>query len=162
MRDPRAAPLYPGAPEAARRVLSGSSASLPGFREFLAGLGVRRIELDVLPQGISLELRGSGIAASLHVPFAVIATGRPCAAGSLHLDPADRFRFDLPCREECRDWTLERRDLGPPSGGECGPVLLEKGNSLCWTAGGEALAGALGALDRIGADRAVISFDLPA
>jgi hypothetical protein len=160
MRDPRAAPIYPRTTPAARRVLSGSSASLPAYRRFLVEMGIRRIELDALPQGIGLDLRGSGIAAALHIPFGAVATGRPCLAGSLHLDPADRLRFDLPCCMECRDWTVELRDVRPPFGPES-LILLQKGNALFYAVEGEILAEALGSLERIGADRVVMAFDLP-
>jgi hypothetical protein len=160
LRDPRAAPIYGQATPAARAVLSGSSASLPAFRRFLLEMGIRRIELDALPQGSGLDLRGSGIAAALHLPFGAVATGRPCLAGSLHLEPADRLRFDLPCGEECRDWTVELRDPRPPFGpGDL--VLLEKGNTLFYGVEGSWLSQWFGPLERIGIDRVVVAFDLP-
>lgn len=47
-------------------------------RVYLEGMGVRRVELDNLPQGMSSDFSKSGLTASLYHPYGYVTTTRYC------------------------------------------------------------------------------------
>lgn len=161
MRDPRVAPFFSGGPAEARKALSGSSASLPAYRRFLLDSGVRRIELDLLYQGIDLDLAGTGLRSTLWLPFGYVATGRICLSGSLHHPRTDKFRYDLPCRHECQEHSVELRNTRSPFEESRDLVLWQRGNTVFYPFEGKPLEEALESLERIGADRVALELDLP-
>ncbi len=161
MRDPRAAPFYAEGPEDGFLALAQSSATLPLYRRFLRGLGVRRIELDSLYQGIELDLKRSGLRSTIYLPFGYVASGRICLSGSLHLPREDKFRFDLPCRHECQDYAVELKNSRSPYLESRDLSLFQRGNTVFYPQEGKYLDQALGSLDRIGIDRVVLELDVP-
>ena len=161
MRDPRVAPFYSAGPAEARKALSGSSARLPTYQRFLLDSGVRRLELDPLLQGIDQDLAGTGLRSTLWLPFGYAASGRICLSGSLHLPRADKFRYDLPCRHECQEHSVELRNSRSPFAESRDLVLWQRGNTVFYPVTGKPLEDALDGLARIGADRLVLQLDLP-
>jgi hypothetical protein len=161
MRDPRVAPFYSTGPAEARKALSGSSARLPAYQRFLLDAGVRRIELDPLLQGIDQDLDGTGLRSTLWLPFGYAASGRICVSGSLHLPRADRFRYDLPCRHECQEDSVELRNTRSPFAESRDLVLWRRGNTVFYPVLGKPLEDAIESIPRIGADRVVLELDLP-
>jgi hypothetical protein len=55
-----------------------SAVDYPVVRTYIENLGVDRVELDNLPQGISSEFSGSGLAASIYTPYGYLTTTRYC------------------------------------------------------------------------------------
>ena len=75
------------------------------FSAFLSGRGIRRVELDNLLQGLSLdEFRGRGIGCSLHVPFGYISVSRSCPHSRNRGSPVNK-----PAGGNCRRECLENR-----------------------------------------------------
>ncbi len=161
MRDPRVTPFFSTGPPEARKALSGSSARLTVYQRFLADWGVRRLELDPLYQGIDLDLDGTGLRSTLWLPFGYVASGRICLSGSLHLSREDKFRYDLPCRHECQEYSVELGNTRSPFAESRDLVLWQRGNTVFYPLEGKPLEDALASLDRIGADRIALELDLP-
>jgi hypothetical protein len=161
MRDPRVAPFYADGPAEGLKALSQSSATLPIYRRFLVEMGVGRIELDALYQGIDLELGATGLQGTLYLPFGYVASGRICLSGSLHLPKEDKFRFDLGCRHECQDYTVELKNSRSPYQESRELALYQRGNTVFYPQEGKYLDQALQSLDRIGIDRVVVELDTP-
>ena len=101
MRDPRVETLQPrdlGSDRWPGAWRWGSSSS-PAWRELAAACGVGRVEVDWTFQG--LESTGPrGFDVSLHLPFALVATGRTCLACG-PAGPVDGYGADLACAREC-------------------------------------------------------------
>jgi hypothetical protein len=108
LRDPRVTHYLASAPAPAEahRALRQSGVAAPAFRRFLARLGIERVEFDHPPQGLDMDFRQLGLAASLYLPYGYIATGRVCMIGSLHLPAAEKFDVESICRRECHHYTF--------------------------------------------------------
>lgn len=94
IKDPR----LPGpdwAPQCAPALDSGVLQSL------FSRLGFDRVELDV-PLFPTAELFSRlPFRKGVHLPFAYVAKGRMCRAGSIHLPGPERFAVGRDCRKEC-------------------------------------------------------------
>ena len=94
------------------------------FSAFLSDCGVKRVELDNLLQGISLdEFRGRGIYCSLYTPFGYITVSRSCPH-RCRRDLSSDTVADSICRREClenRYW-LRHPQMPVP--------LISKGNAV--------------------------------
>lgn len=88
------------------------SLDVPLYRDFLCDQGVGRVELDNVLQGIDLDLGGTGLRASLYVPFGYIATTRLCLAASCDRHGMEDEVGIFSCRRECRRFTFELDQLG--------------------------------------------------
>ena len=161
MRDPRVTPFYDQGPQPAREALASSSLSISLFQDFLRSRGVARVEFDALYQGIALDLKATGLAGSIYLPFGYVATGRICVFAALHHSKEDKFRFDIPCRHECQDWSIEQRDSRSPYEEARDLTLFRRGNTVFYPQQGDFLEQALATLDQIGIDRVVLELDLP-
>ncbi len=87
--------------------------------QYLMKLGVKRIELDNLLQGIK---RDSPLYASLYYPWAYVSTTRLCLTNSIG-NRIESLRTIFPCKKDCYEWsfTMKHPDM---------PVdLILKGNS---------------------------------
>lgn len=111
-RGPRLAELATRFNPATADYFRTCSLDVPLYREFLGERGVRRVELDNVLQGIDLDLRGTGLSASLYVPWGYIATTRLCLAASCDRHGMEDEVGILPCRKECRRFTFELDQLG--------------------------------------------------
>ncbi len=148
LRDPRLPPDRvdaQGSPEAAR-ALRQASVTSPPFRSMLASLGVRRVELDPVVQGLAMDFESMGLAPALHAPFGYVTTGRVCLFAALHQPAARRFEVGAPCRMECRSFSATMRDA--PSGGA---ALITAGNTVFQRHERPVIAQALAALAAPGA-----------
>ncbi|MDD5128106.1 MAG: hypothetical protein PHO40_00420 [Candidatus Omnitrophica bacterium] len=94
------------------------------FSAFLLDCGIKRVELDNLLQGVSLdEFRGKGICCSLYIPFGYITVSRSCPH-RCRRDLSSDTVADSICRREClenRYW-LRHPQMPVP--------LISKGNAV--------------------------------
>jgi len=103
------------------------SLDVPHYRAFLQERGVARVELDNVLQGIDLDLGGTGIRASLYVPFGYIATTRLCLAASCDRHGMEDHVGIFPCRKECRRFTFDLAQVGTTV------PQIRKGNTVFFT-----------------------------
>ena len=109
LRDPRITGAYAAtdAPGQALVTLRRSNLDSTSYTGFLSGLGIRRVELDNLPQGTDLEFAGPQVKAAVYVPFGFISTSRICMAAGLHYPKRDKFQPGAACHHECQAHLLE-------------------------------------------------------
>lgn len=109
LRDPRVMNQYAGATPShpSLTVLQQSNLSAPSYLGLLEEFGVRRVELDHLPQGTDTSFRRHGIKVSVALPYGVISTSRVCQAAGLGYRKPDKFQPAAPCRHECQTHLLE-------------------------------------------------------
>jgi hypothetical protein len=94
----------------------------PRYARWLRRRGVREVETDPVAGALALP-QDLGLSFRLHLPWAVVATGRCCPAASLRLPGAERVGAGGDCGRECRGWcTVETPPGGPP--------LWQRGNTL--------------------------------
>ncbi|MHB8983745.1 MAG: hypothetical protein ACYC4E_00120, partial [Carboxydocellales bacterium] len=116
IRDPRVAGTFARDVDASKSVSSKGipSAGAGVFRRFgvtnrvrclLKSMGVVRIELDNLLQGIDLNFPQLNLAGSLYYPYGCVTTGRACLMGSLDLPAEEKFKPRPNCRRQCREYT---------------------------------------------------------
>ncbi len=87
--------------------LSQSQASSPQFLKILSSLGVKRVELDNLLQGIGTDLGGTGFAASLYTPLVFVAATRMCLLANAGKISASKEVGILPCNQECSQFQFK-------------------------------------------------------
>ncbi len=89
-----------------------STSDVPITRDFLKTLGIRRIELDNLLQGLE---RDNDIPGSLYYPFGYITTTRLCLSNSC-TNRKESLRAIFPCGKECQrlSFTLTHKDMPVP------------------------------------------------
>lgn len=104
----------PRVPRGQGPTLAQSDLALPAFPAMLRSLGISRVETDLPPDRLGLDLSQMGLRGSLHVPFGHVAWGRACMVGSLHLPVQRKFQPGAPCRQECREILAELRSEGLP------------------------------------------------
>lgn len=162
LRDPRVTHYLASAPapEEAHRALRQSGVTAPVFRRFLARLGVERVEFDHLPQGLDMDFRELGIAASLYLPYGAIASGRVCMIGSLHLPAPGKFDVESICRKECRLYTFAFECSSSPYA-DRDQEFLEKGNTYFYYQDAGMMAAAAELVERLGIGRIVYEPGLP-
>lgn len=82
--------------------LQGLSLSNEAYRQELKRLGVGRVDLDIVPQGVSIHPRDWQLEFSCYFPWGYLAGGRNCpTAGTI--DPRRRYVVaDSPCPRPCR------------------------------------------------------------
>lgn len=149
-RGPRLADLVDRFNAATADYFRTCSLDVPIYREFLLQERVARVELDNVLQGIDLCLDGTGLYASIYVPFGYIATTRLCLAAACDTHGMEDEVGVLPCKQECRDYTFEVQPHGAAS------VQLRKGNTVFFE--NTRLPDNLG---RNGIDRVVVEPTLP-
>lgn len=117
----------PRVPVGSGPTLKQTDLALPGFVGMLKSQGVSRVEIDLPPARLGMDLRPLGLSGSLHLPFGHVAWGRACMVGSLHLPYERKFEPGAPCRQECRGLLAE---LHPPAGSPALPArLFHRGNT---------------------------------
>jgi len=162
LRDPRIMRqlVTAPAPEGTLAALQQSSVTVPVYRRFLAHLGIARVEFDHVIQGLDMDFRRLGLAASLYVPFGYIATGRACLMGSLRLPARKKFDVEAPCHRECQRYTLRFRYADSPFDTPA-QEFLQRGNTFFYFQDRELIASAGRMVERLGIDRIVYQPDLP-
>lgn len=59
------------------KIMRQTSFTVPEYRDFLIALGIERVDIDILPQG--LDLTGcEGFSLGVHVPYGYLTSGRTC------------------------------------------------------------------------------------
>jgi hypothetical protein len=106
--------------------LRNSSLQNPSYGLLVSRFGVKRVELDALPQGTSFDV--PGLAASLYFPFAFISTARVCQAAGLGYRKEEKFQPGAPCRHECQTHQLTYTYTDSPFANRDQQFLL-KGNT---------------------------------
>lgn len=108
-RGPRLLRIAARMPKAAVTHFQRANVDVPHTTAFLRTMGIQRVELDNLLQGIR---RGNGLPASLYYPYGYISTTRLCLM--MNGDrPGKNLRSLGTCRQECRhyDVTLRHDDM---------------------------------------------------
>jgi len=105
-RDPRIAG-FSNAPEELVQNLKLSHAESGLFREMLKGLGVKRVELDNLSQGIGTSLENTGMKATLYWPIAFVSATRFCLTANCDKISSRKKIGIFPCGLECRAYRFE-------------------------------------------------------
>lgn len=153
--------LKPGkAPPGALDALKDCGYSNSDYDEVLTDHGIGRVEFDIPPQGLAVQL-GEGIRKSVHVPFAYIATGRNCMPGSLNAQPVHKFTPATPCTKECTRWLLQMKQKNKtpdPSGDEA--LLFQRGNTVFFLEEPALIEEVLSGADGNGLDRVVVDAGL--
>ncbi|MEW5946514.1 MAG: hypothetical protein AB1742_09980 [bacterium] len=93
--------------------LRNSSLSVGLFQKFIRKEGVRRLEFDPLPQGMSAPAKEGSFRLSLHYPWVYITSSRICEMGAMGLDRDEKFTPGGECGFECRRY-IAQWDLAAP------------------------------------------------
>lgn len=131
LRDPRLTPrfLFPDSPPAPLTAMQQCSLTLPGFLEVLGELGVDRVEIDNLFQGMAVDFPALGLRSALHIPFGYVTRGRICLIGNQQMAPERKFGALSPCRRECLEVEVRLRDRNRrPDGGVYD--YMQRGNTI--------------------------------
>lgn len=113
LRDPRVMGLYAEAgPGPTLTVLQGSNLDNRAYTAMLERFGVKRAEIDGLPQGNDLSTTTMELSACL--PYGFISTARVCQAAGLGYRKAQKFQPAAPCRQECQTFLLEHAYTNSP------------------------------------------------
>ncbi|MZP28910.1 hypothetical protein GTO91_04200 [Heliobacterium undosum] len=103
----------------------------PPMQSLLRRYGVRRIEVDLLPQGFDEQMGHWGYALSMYIPFGCIATGRICLFESLGKQKDEKFQASpSPCPRHCQNYWMELYDISHQVPISERWVLIQKGNSV--------------------------------
>ena len=94
-----------------QEALRSSDITIDLYQKFLLDMGISRIEMDLVPQGIGIDFNILPIRASFYYPWTYITTGRICEMGSLNQEDKEKFTVYNKCRKECQtyysSWTTE-------------------------------------------------------
>lgn len=106
--------------------LQSSSISLNSYKQYLTTFNVKRVEFDLVPQGIDLDFSRGSLKASIYYPWTYITSGRVCEIGSISLPPKKKFTLHNYCQKECADYcTTWKSDLPFMS-----DEVFQKGNTV--------------------------------
>lgn len=145
-RGPRILNLKGLVPDAMLDHFRRSNVDLQIMVEFLKKMGITRVELDNLLQGVARE---NPLAASIYTPYAYISTTRLCLTNSCD-HRTQSLRAIFPCGQECR---IYRFRLTHPSM----PVPLILGGNTYFYRLDELPAN----LEQLGIDRVVFQPEIP-
>ena len=140
MRDPRVTPLYnaPDAPEGIRASMQPGELEMPSLQRLLRHYGVETVELDILLQDSTSDLRRLPFQVAFYFPYGFVTTGRQCMTGALHLEESERFRPMQRCQRECRLYLTEHRFVGTTLPTD-GTVFYQRGNTFFYCPNTEVL-----------------------
>lgn len=142
--------------EAMERFRTSSLAGAP-MQDLLEQYKVRRIELDLTPQGIDQHLMDWGYRSSLYLPYGVIMTGRICLLHSWGLEVHQKFKaVSGGCDRKCRFYWLEMSDPSRQVKKSKDWAILQKGNTIFYREHKEFLKEGLETAARVGVTRLVI------
>lgn len=78
--------------------------SIPVYREHLQSAGVRRVDLDIVPQAVELPADAWGFAISCYFPWGYLTGGRNCLTAGM-VEPEREFVvLGTPCSQPCRQF----------------------------------------------------------
>ncbi len=112
-RGPRLVTIAGKVPETLMDHFRHGGFEVPQTAAYLKEVGVERVELDNLLQGIR---HGSSFKASLYLPFVYVSTTRICLSAGCDWETRPHQRAVFPCGFECRKYTfrLEHKDMPVP------------------------------------------------
>lgn len=105
------------------RILRNSNLSVLKYRNFLKKYGIKRIECDIVPQGLHIDKKW-GFRCSFYTPWSYITGARTCLLASVYHPEKSRFVTQELCSKPCKRYFI-RYDTGS----EALP-LVQRGNSL--------------------------------
>lgn len=144
------------AEEALARFRTCSLAGTP-MQDLLNQYKVRRIELDLTPQGLDNHLADWGYQSSLYLPYGVIMSGRICLLHSWGLEEHQKFKtFSGGCDRKCRSYWLEMSDPSHHVKKSKDWVILQKGNTIFYREQKEFMREGLAKATRVGITRLVV------
>jgi hypothetical protein len=104
--------------------LRETALSDPAYRAELRELGFARLDLDIVPQGISLPEEPDGLATSCYYPWGYLAGGRNCLTAGV-VEPAREFVVvDGPCPRPCQRFNKSTVRKGSDE------ITIQRGNSV--------------------------------
>ena len=106
-RDPRLAGLASILPQATLDYYRDCGLGVSAYQGFLRSFGVRRVELDNVPQGMAHDFTGTELSVSLYSPYAYITTTRLCLAASCDVHGKEDEVAILACQKECKKYSFE-------------------------------------------------------
>jgi len=107
-----------------KRILRELNFSIPSYRKELKRLGIRRVELDIVPQGVDIEPDNWGISFSCYYPWTYITSARTCATAAVNNLAQEYMVVSEPCPMICRklNRSADLRQL---------PIaVLQRGNAI--------------------------------
>lgn len=162
LRDPRVTPLYnaPDAPDGIRASMQPGGLEMPSLQRLLRRYGVETVELDILLQDSTSDLRRLPFQVAFYFPYGFVTTGRQCMTGALHLKQSERFRPMQRCQHECQSYLTEHRFVGTTLSTD-GTVFYQCGNTFFYRPNTQALERFLLQAERQGVGRVIYQPDLP-
>jgi hypothetical protein len=162
MRDPRVTPLYnaPDAPEGIRASMQPGGLEMPSLQHLLRRYGVETVELDILLQDSTSDLRRLPFQVAFYFPYGFVTTGRQCMTGALHLEESERFRPMQRCQHECQLYLTEHRFVGTTLPTD-GTAFYQRGNTFFYCPDTEVLERFLLGAEARGVGRVIYQPDLP-
>lgn len=100
------------APEHERRFLRECTFHQPEFQSLINGLGICRVERDLLPYENGDACSVPGLPTSLYFPYGYFTTGRVCWISALNQPLHRRFALRTECAQPCSDVGFVSRDNG--------------------------------------------------
>lgn len=106
------------------KTMRQTSLAIPEYRSFLASLGVDRVDVDILPQGIELKDCES-LSIGVHVPLGYLTSGRTCPLW----DKGSRYPSVDGCKKKkcLAGGKILKDDVG-----EFSTALIERGNVVLY------------------------------
>lgn len=105
------------------KVLRSTNLSVGEYRKFLKNQGIKRVELDLVPQGLKVD-KSWGFKFSIYTPYSYVTGARTCDLAGLTQPKRAKFITDGPCLKPCGKFFIEFE-----TGQEALP-LAQKGNSI--------------------------------
>lgn len=137
-----------------KKLYRACSLSGPYMKKLINWLGVKRVELDNLIQGLDDGIPRWGFRVSLYLPFGCITTGRICLLGSWGLERSKKFNASAKsCSRECGIHRLEL--TGPGFRDSAGCRIVQMGNTVFYDQTGPLFASGLARSRALGVSRIV-------
>jgi hypothetical protein len=107
-----------------QEALRALNLSIPEYRERLEGLGVRRFDLDIVPQGVELPADVWGLEASCYYPWGYVTGSRNCLTAGVLEAERSFVVTDSRCAAPCRRFNRATKVLQFPQ------ATVQRGNSV--------------------------------
>ena len=91
--------------ETQKNVLKDTNLSVEVYRQFLKRQGIKRIECDLVPQGINLN-KEWGFYFSFYTPYSYITGGRTCEIAGIYQKYKSQFVTQEKCTQPCKNFYI--------------------------------------------------------
>lgn len=85
-----------------KRMLRRLNLSIEAYREELIRLGIKRAEIDIVPQGVEIDPLNWNISFSTYYPWAYVTGSRNCSTAAIDDPRREYVVVDKPCSRACR------------------------------------------------------------